>query len=76
MLSKNEVRSALTKYISDHAGDDRLPPLRTISQELGVTIYLRAISGELVQKPEKYTPEIVDKTFLQWQKNYSRRLRK
>jgi len=39
-LSKDEVRSALSAYIARHAADDRLPPLRTLSRELGVSIYL------------------------------------
>ena len=39
-ISKNDVRSALIDYI--HRNDDgvRLPPLRTMSRELGVSIYL------------------------------------
>ena len=39
-LSKDEVRSALTDYIARHAEDGRLPPLRTLSRKLGVSIYL------------------------------------
>ena len=39
-FSKNEVRKALSDYIRTHAGTDRLPPLRDISRDLGVSIYL------------------------------------
>ena len=39
-VSKNEVRKALSDYIRTHAGTDRLPPLRDISRDLGVSIYL------------------------------------
>lgn len=39
-IKKNEVRAALTFYIEGHTGSDRLPPLRTISSDLGVSIYL------------------------------------
>ena len=39
-LSKNEVREALSDYIRTHADTDRLPPLRDISRELDVSIYL------------------------------------
>lgn len=39
-FTKNEVRDALSDYIRKHAGTDRLPPLRDISRDLGVSIYL------------------------------------
>ncbi|MBE6370916.1 MAG: LacI family transcriptional regulator [Lentisphaerae bacterium] len=39
-FTKNEVRKALSDYIRTHAGTDRLPPLRDISRDLGVSIYL------------------------------------
>ena len=39
-FTKNEVRRALSDYIRMHAAADRLPPLRLISRDLGVSIYL------------------------------------
>lgn len=39
-FTKNEVRKALSDYIRTHADADRLPPLRHISRDLGVSIYL------------------------------------
>ena len=39
-IPKNEVRAALAEYIKARSDTDRLPPLRTISQELGTSIYL------------------------------------
>lgn len=39
-ILKDDVRSALIGYIRCHDSNGRLPPLRTMSRDLGVSIYL------------------------------------